>query len=226
MPDIQRARRRGVAGPPLLAALVWLVGCNVPALPDGSSDEVTVRVFNGGLELVRLGFDRGTTGTITELTPPIAPNDALSLDLPLARTRSFDVFVRGAETGNQFLGPFPCDIDIFCDDPNETHIIWTGSQVLCTSTGLSVIELLNDSAGTAFLLVDDEQPQLPILPLLPGERRFVAAVRSGGQASPLIRVFVDDPLLGLRLVEFTRCRAELGCAPQVVRYDGQRIFCE
>ena len=182
-------------------------------------------VFNGGLDDVRVGIDRSGAGTISQITPLVPPNGKTRLTLTLNRGRAFDAFARGAETGNEFAGPFACAVDLFCGDPNETQLIWTGEEVLCTGTAVVIVELLNESSDTAFLLVEDEEPQLPILPLLPGERRFVSRPQGAGPSGVLIRAFVDDPLLGLRLTDFVTCRASVGCRPVRVGYGDEGLRC-
>ena len=202
----------------------WLaVGCSPSGL--GGAGEVTVRVCNGGLDDVRVGVDRTGTGTVSQITPAIPPSGSARLTLTLTTGRTFDAFARGAETGNEFAGPFPCTVDLFCGDPNETQLIWTGAEVLCTATDVAIVELVNESSETAFLLADDEQPQLPILPLLPGERRFVARPAGAGQSSVLVRAFVDDPLRGLQLMDFVTCRVGVGCRPVRVRYADGGLLC-
>jgi hypothetical protein len=220
----------------LAAILAVLAGCALPPdfTPNDQTGDAIVTVVNSGQTAVRIGIDRSTSvgaaqpaPTLTDLTPLLMPGESVMLTLPgLSSARTFDVFIIGPDSQADLLGPFPCRIDLSCFNADATQIIWTGSTVLCTGRlDQAVVELANQSDRTVYLLVEDEQPALPLLPLTPGESRFVELPRTGLAGSFRVRAVSIGPILGPNILAFTDCSLFQTCAAARVQFDGQRLNC-
>lgn len=220
----------------LAAAALLSAGC--PAVPQdggggGIPSSTTLRVTNGGLSPVRVALDRassagsgqGANPTITDLTEVLQPGESTSLDISGIRSSgAFNAYVVPAEAGATLLGPFGCQVDWTCGSDAPARLIWSGESVLCTGVETALLELVNLSDETAYLLVDDEQPALPLLPLAPGESRFASF--ESRLSDVLVQAVVNDAVLGQTVVAFTRCARLRSCEVARVAYDGNALSCD
>lgn len=222
----------------LVVALLFAAsGC--PRSGGGGTADETVVVLNAGQRAVRVGVARPplfggqaataqSSDTITDLTPPLQPGESTTLLFPAMTTsETFNVFVTGIDTGDELLGPFSCRIDRACRDIEPPRLVWTGATVLCANLDQTVIELVNESSATAYLLIGDEQPALPTLPFAPGETRFTQLARTAGSAnSARVRAVTINPILGPLEVAVTQCGFLQPCRTARVRFDGQFLECD
>jgi hypothetical protein len=216
-----------------VVALLTGHGCYTGS--DGSGGLATLTIINASQSAVRIGIDRKqfyiwqppetqSEPMITDLTPLLLPGESTTVSLPVTSlVEQFDVFVIGLENDSQPLGSFPCQIDRYCLNAGTARIVWTGETVLFTSADQTLIELTNDGTETLYLLVEDEEPVLALLPLNPGESRHLQLPRGPGNF--YVRAVRIDPLLGPILVAYTYCSLFDICQPAHVDFDGQTLIC-
>lgn len=204
----------------------------------GDSIDTSLSVTNASQAPVRIGIDRtsassfiGVTsqpaGSITDLSNLLQPGESDTLPLTvIAAVEQFNVFVIEPSSSQQLLGPFPCRIDRVCLESSAARVIWTGTDVLFTDLNDAIVQLTNKSAATAYLLVGDEQPQLPLLPLSPGESRFLQVSRTAALGGTLqVRAVTFNPLVGPTVAAFTQCGLLRVCENLTVTFDGQSMTC-
>ncbi len=226
-----------IAGTAMIAAAgLWAAGC-VPPAPRNSLPVESLKIVNAGRADVRVALDRSRSlgvaqpsgqaaPLITDITPQLTPGDSVTLDLSdLSAAETFEAYVL-VDGDDDLRGPFACRIDLACGNADATSVIWTGSEVLCTGRiDVAVVELVNGSDASVYLLAEDEQPALPLLPLAPGESRFVQVARPAGSAGIFVQAVEVTPIFGASVVDFTSCRLAQSCRSTTVRFDGRVLDC-
>lgn len=213
-------------------AAALAVGCVRPGGGGTPRQEsLTLHLRNGARTAVRLGIDRnpftgaeGGSGSISDLTPLLQPGE--EFDLPLALVTvpfRFDAYAIVAET-DDLRGPFPCEVALVCMGAAAVPVIWTGSDVVCASQNRPIVSLKNESDTTVYLLVGDEQPALPLLPLAPGEARDTQ-LGENTVGGVMVRAVRFDAILGQTLVAFTQCPLVGSCVSIESVFDGSALTC-
>lgn len=223
------------------AACIWVgivacapSGCARLGGGDAEVPSVTITILNGGQSAVRVAIDRSPSlatsqvsggSTVTDLTPLVQPGDSTELELPLVATPlRFDAFAIVPSEDAQLRGPFRCEVDALCLGDRAVRAIWTGADLVCTSLDRPIAALHNGSDATVYLLVADEEPDLPLLPLSPGESRFTP-LPAGLVGGVRVRAMRFDSTLGVTLIAFSQCPLVGTCLELSVVFDGRTLSC-
>lgn len=205
----------------------------------GRVSTTQLRIDNVAKSPIRIGVDQSATlgpttatsgdaGVITDLTPLLEPGE--SFDLPISTggiVTEVRLYAIPPEDVGDVRGPFTCRFDIGCTTAGGMRAVWTGAAIIHSGVNSAMLELANRSERTAFLLVGDETPAVPLLPLLPGESRFVAIPRAGTIAASVeVSAVVIDPNLGPRLAAAGNCGVLGVCHGGRVEFDGATVACE
>lgn len=190
----------------------------------------TLLVVNGAQTAARVGIAQGTLSSpgdadvISDLTPLLQPGETAELPLEVVATPLRFSAIALSSDGRNTLGPFACEVDLSCLSDRPVPVIWTGAEVICASLNRAIVWLSNESNSTAYLLIGDEQPALPLLPLSAGESRF-AQLDSNVAGGIQVRAVRFDPVLGPTLVAFTQCPLVGTCLTVRAAFDGNALDC-